>query len=155
MVERELVFLFDENFPHRVVRAMREEWDESVVHVYDFWGRKTPDPVVLRFAGERGWIVVSSDRRILKKPQERAVLKELGMGAFFLSDGVAGFCTIVRAVVRNWPEMKRIARTSRRPFLCLVKHASVTPIRKKSLGDDFRIVAEPEVSSPDGQAADG
>jgi hypothetical protein len=75
---------------------------------------------------------------ILRRPQERAVLKELGMGAFFLSDSISGFCTIVRATIRNWPEIKRLAATRRRPFLYLVKHASVTPIRKKSLGDDRR-----------------
>lgn len=115
---------------------MREEWCENAVHVYDFWQRNTPDPVVLRHAGERGWQFVSSDRRILRKPHERAVIKELGIGSFFLSEGVSGFCTIVRTTIRNWPEMKRIATTDRKPFLYLVRQSSVTPIRKVLWTDD-------------------
>lgn len=129
-----VVFLFDENLPRRLVRALREELGEAAFHVTDVLHTSAPDEDVLRYAGERMWCTVSSDRSILRRPSERAVISELGVGAFFLNDAVSGFCTIVRAVLHNWPEMKRIAATEPRPFLYLVRPRDVAPLRKKHLG---------------------
>lgn len=129
-----VVFLFDENLPRRLVRALREELGESAFHVCDVLYASAPDEEVLRHAGERAWCTVSSDRRILRRPSERAVIAELGIGAFFLNDSVSGFCSIVRTVLHNWPEMKRIACTQPRPFLYLVRPRNLTPLRKKHLG---------------------
>jgi hypothetical protein len=129
-----VAFLFDANTPHRLVRALREELGESAYHVGDLLNPRAPDEEVLRYAGERAWCTVSSDRRILHRPNERAVISELGIAAFFLNDSVKGFCTIVRTVVHNWPEMKRIAATQPLPFLYLVRPGSLVPIRRKHLG---------------------
>lgn len=134
MAAAPVVFLFDANTPHRLVRTLREELGESAYHVGDLLHPEAPDEEVLRYAGERAWCTVSSDRRILHQPNERAVISELGIGAFFLNDSVKGFCTIVRTVVHNWPEMKRIAATQRAPFLYLVRPGSLVPIRRKHLG---------------------
>ena len=134
MAERGVTFLFDENLPRRLARALREDLGEAAYHVYDVLHPSTPDEDVLRYAGERVWCTLSSDRRILHRPSERAVISELGIGAFFLNDSVSGFCTIVRTVLHNWPEMKRIAATQPRPFLYLVRPRSIVPMRKKSLG---------------------
>lgn len=71
---------------------------------------------------------------ILRRPHERAVLAEYRTGAFFLKPSLDDFCKIVRAVVRHWPEMKRIARGEESPFLYLVRESSVVPLRKKGLG---------------------
>lgn len=128
-----VTFLFDENSPSRLVRSLRELGQEAF-HVYDVNLRKAPDEMVLRYAGERGWCMVSSDRRILHRPLERAVLKELGMGAFFLNDTIRGLCKISRTVYRHWPEMKRLAGSERNPFLYLVRETTITPIRRKTLG---------------------
>jgi hypothetical protein len=129
-----VAFLFDANTPHRLARALREELGENAYHVSELLDPKAADEEVLRYAGERAWCTISSDRRILHRPNERAVISELGIGAFFLNDSVKGFCTIVRTVVHNWPEMKRIAATQRGPFLYLVRPASLVPVRKKHLG---------------------
>lgn len=128
-----VVFLFDENAPPRLVRSLRELGEEAV-HVSDVGLRKAPDEAVLRYAGERGWCTVSSDRAIMRRPQERAVLRELRMGAFFLNDSIRGLCKVSRTVYRHWPEMKRLAQAQGKPFLYLVKETTVVPLRKKGLG---------------------
>ena len=127
-------FLFDENLPRRLVRALRDELGEAAYHVLDVLDASTPDEDVLRHAGAHAWCTVSSDRRILRRPSERAVISELGLGSFFLNDSVSGFCTIVRTVMHNWPEMKRIAACQPRPFLYLVRPRSLAPMRRRNLG---------------------
>jgi hypothetical protein len=129
-----VAFLFDANLPPGLVRALREELGENAYHVGDLLQPGAPDEEVLRYAGERAWCTVSADRHILHRPNERAVISELGIGAFFLNDSVRGFCTIVRTVVHNWPEMKRIAATQRPPFLYLVRPRNLVPVRRKYLG---------------------
>jgi predicted nuclease of predicted toxin-antitoxin system len=68
-----VVFLFDENSPWRLVRSLRELGQEAL-HVNDVnrrtifncteaWLRRAPDEVVLRHAGERGWIMVGRTAR--------------------------------------------------------------------------------------------
>jgi len=71
---------------------------------------------------------------MLRQPNERAVISEMGIGAFFLNGSVRGLCTIVRSVLHNWPEMKRIGATQPRPFLYVVRPRNLAPLRKKHLG---------------------
>lgn len=129
-----VVLLFDENIPHRLARALREELGENAYHVYDVLHPGAPDEAVFRYAGEREWCVLGSDRKVLRKPHERAVISDFGMGAFFLNDTVQGFCTIVRTIVRHWPELKRLASQEPKPFLYLVKEKTVTRMRRRHLG---------------------
>jgi hypothetical protein len=128
-----VVFLFDENSPHRLVRSLRE-LGEAAFHVYDVGLKQAPDELVLRYAGERHWCIVSSDRSILHNPHERAVLTQLSIGAFFLNDTIAGTCKIARTIYRRWPEMKRIAVSEPKPFLHLVRETTLSRMRRKKLG---------------------
>jgi hypothetical protein len=132
--ESSVVFLFDENSPRRLARALRENLGENAYHVYDVLHPSAPDEMVLRHAGERGWCMISWDRRILRRPHERAVLTDMGMGAFFVKETITDFCRIVRTVIRHWPEMKRIARTQARQFIYLVTENGVKPMPKRNLG---------------------
>lgn len=126
---RSLVFLFDENSSPRLASALQEV-GESVTHVNQAGLRGSPDELVLRHAGERGWFVISRDHRILRRPWERRVLTDFNMGAFFLNENLRSMCEMVQAVVRNWPEIKRIARTQKRPFIYSINQTSVKAIRR-------------------------
>ncbi|HSU17809.1 DUF5615 family PIN-like protein [Longimicrobium sp.] len=134
MAEGGVVLLFDENMPQRLARALRQELGENAFHVCDVLDRGTPDEAVLRHAGERGWCYLGSDRKILKRPHERAVIAQLGMGTFFLNDTIQGSCKIISTVVRHWPALKRLAQTQPRPFLYLVRETRVLPLRRRHLG---------------------
>jgi len=71
------MFFFDENMPMRLASAMREQLGEETTHLYEHFGREgILDPAVLSYIGERGWILVSRDRKILRRAHERAVLEE-------------------------------------------------------------------------------
>lgn len=129
-----VTFFFDENMPRRVANALAEQLGESVTHLYDHFGPEgILDPEVLRFVGERGWFLVSRDRKILRRPHERCVIEEMGIGAFFLKDTLNDFCSIVRAIMHNWPEMKRYARTRERPFALLLRERGVVRLGNRHI----------------------
>lgn len=52
--------LFDENLAPGLVARLRDIYPESV-HVRDLGLKSSPDPVVWKFAAERGFIIVSKD----------------------------------------------------------------------------------------------
>jgi hypothetical protein len=153
--ERKLVFLFDENMPPRLAHALRE-LGESCFHVTDPEIRLggAPDEIVLRYAGERGWLFVGRDHNILHLAHERAALREAAVGAYFLNQTLnKSLCAITRAIFRNWPEMKRLARSRDTPFLYLIRETSVLPLRNRHLGnpaDDERKRERP----PKGRASE-
>lgn len=120
--------------PRRLARALRQELGENALHVYDVLDRGASDEAVLRHAGERGWCYLGLDRKILRRPHERALISELGMGTFFLNDSIHGTCKIVSTVVRHWSTLKRLAQTQPRPFLYLVRETQVLPLRRRHLG---------------------
>lgn len=121
-----VTFFLDENMPRRLADALRDHLGESATHLYHHFGREgVPDPEVLRFVGERGWLLVTRDLQIMRRAHERRVIEELGIGAFFLKDTLDDLCSITRALVHNWPEMKRHARTRPRPFALLVRERGI------------------------------
>lgn len=117
MAEGGVRFLFDANLPRGLVEALRAV-GEPAEHVNEIFAPATPDETWIRYAGERGWCVVSRDVNITRKPQELAALREAEVGAFFLLPGKRSpqRCQIVQTVIRHWPEMKRLAKSESRPF---------------------------------------
>lgn len=129
-----VTFFFDENMPRRLAEALSDDFGESATHLYHHFGRDgILDPTVLRFVGERGWFLITRDRKILRRTHERAVIQELGIGVFFLNDSLNDFCSITRAVIHNWPEIKRLARKRERPFAYLVRERGVVPLGNRHM----------------------
>lgn len=118
--------------PRRLANALSQQLGEDVTHLYDHFGPDgILDPDVLRYIASGGWILVSRDRKIMRRRHERVVIEELGMGAFFLKDSLDDFCSIVRAVIRNWPEIKRLSRTRERPFVFLVRENGIVRFQNR------------------------
>lgn len=129
-----VTFFLDENMPRRLAEALREQLGENATHLYDHFGRAgVLDPEVLRFVGERQWVLVTRDRKIMRRPHERCVIQEMGIGAFFLKDSLHDLCSITRAVIHNWPEMKRHARTRQRPFALLLRERGIVRLGNRHI----------------------
>lgn len=126
-----VVFLFDENISNRVPRALNRELGQSAFHVDDIveLGRGATDLQVLPYAGDHGMLLVTQDHGILKRPHERALLAKHRIGAFYLPRGMKGLCTITLTIVRHWPEMKRLAATTERPFRFELRQTSIRRMR--------------------------
>lgn len=130
MAEGGVRFLFDANLPPGLAEALRV-LGEPAEHVSGIFAPATPDETWLRYAGERGWCVVSRDVNITRKPHELAALREAEVGAFFLLPGKRSprLCQIIQTTIKHWPEMKRLAREERRPFQFQVGESRVSRFR--------------------------
>jgi len=89
---------------------------EDVVHLTEIFPDSAKDLEYLPRVGSEGWFLVTRDKRIRYRPAERAALKEYRVGAFFLGGKSRSRCELIQQLVRNWPRMKELARTTPVPF---------------------------------------
>lgn len=113
-------FLFDEDTSPRLARALTI-LGESVQHVQSHpeLGKGTPDDVVFRVAADRGYRLISRDRGQRKRPHELALIKELGLGAYYLHLGKKESPPLweeVKLVVKRWEEIKIHAENNPTPY---------------------------------------
>jgi hypothetical protein len=122
-----IVFLFDANVSPRISNAFTA-LGENVVHIEDVLARGVLDEVWIPYAAEQGFFVVTFDRQIRKRPHQKALFMNAGIGVFFMADTIKGHCKIVQTLMRHWPEMKKLARATKRPFALEVRERSVRSI---------------------------
>jgi hypothetical protein len=130
MAQRRVGFLFDAHLPPGLVDALNA-LGEPVEHVNKLFPPATADETWIRYAGERDLCIISRDMNITRRPHEQVALREASVGAFFLLPGKRSprVCQIVQAVIRHWPELKRIARSERRPFQFQIGERRVSRLR--------------------------
>lgn len=110
----------DENLsPH--LAAGLYAFGEDVIHLRDKFPGATNDCEWLEFVGKSGRFLITRDQKIRWRPAEIAALKEHRIGAFFIAGKQLDRCTLVRQVVRCWPELKTIAVKKKRPFMYAVR----------------------------------
>jgi len=108
-------FFFDNNLSAKLAHGMRE-FGEDVVHLTDHFPQNAVDSEWLPFVGEHALVLVTRDEKIRWKPAELRAVKNFKVGAFFLGGKKLDRCQLIQQIVRNWPRMKEIARSERRPF---------------------------------------
>lgn len=80
-------FLFDENLPARIARALRE-LGEPVRHVIDVpeLGKGATDAEMIPFAANWDYRLVSRDKAMLKPSQLKAVVHAEGVGMYLFQN---------------------------------------------------------------------
>ena len=116
------VFFVDASLGRHIVpEALRLKGVDVVAHD-DRFGPGTPDAVWLEEAGRHGWLVLTKDKRIRYRENERRALRRAGVAAFvFVGKDLTGE-EIAEALVAALPRMIRTAKRTPRPFI-----ATVTP----------------------------
>ncbi|HBS29582.1 MAG TPA: hypothetical protein DEB06_09080 [Phycisphaerales bacterium] len=112
-------FFFDNCLSPRLATALNAlvEPEHSVVHLRDKFATPTPDTDwIVRLSEEGGWIIVSGDLRISKRPTEREVWRAAKLTTFFMADGYQNLdeWQQVRVMIEKWPQIMDLAeRTGR------------------------------------------
>lgn len=89
----------------------------------DHFAPDTPDEAWLAAVGERGWIVLTHDRRIRYKPNERdAVMRH--RVALLMIVGAAPYPDLARAFVATLPRIERFLVRHEPPFIAKVYRPS-------------------------------
>ncbi len=111
-------FIFDNDLPPCLAAGLRafEDGQETVLHLSDEYAADTEDEVWLPAVGNRNLIVITRDARQRRNPTERAAYHRHRIGAFVLTGKDRKAWDLVEQTVRNWRQIKHLARTTCRPF---------------------------------------
>lgn len=89
-----------------------------------------PDEDWLGVAGTKGWIVITRDKNIRRKPNEIKAYRDNNVVAFVLASGNASAEDTARLVVELYPKMLRKAMSATPPAMFSVTLAGgITPVR--------------------------
>jgi PIN like domain len=102
-----VTFFFDNTFPPQLAKIL-VILGVDARHLQDDFPPDTLDVDWIPEVGKRGWVVVTGDRRISKKPPERKALQEANVIAVFMSKGFTSkkIFDIVASFVKWWPEIE-------------------------------------------------
>jgi hypothetical protein len=119
----EPTFCIDEALGNRIVaQALREE-GHRVELLIDHHARGTPDAVWLEDIGRRGWVVLTKDKRMRKRPAEQVAVVRHAVRAFVLTSGEMGAREMASAFLRAMPGMRRLLAKVDGPFIAAVSRS--------------------------------
>lgn len=96
----------------------------------DHFAPDAPDAEWLRVVGTRGWVVLTKDERIRRRPLEREALAAAGVRAFALTARHMTGAEMGTALVRARGAMEDLLRRRRPPFTASVtRHGRVRLLR--------------------------
>lgn len=107
-------FIFDNCISPRLAKAIHAlvESEHEVVALRDRFRSDTPDTEWIGELGRQGgWIIISGDLRIRKRPQELAVWRTARLTTFFMASGFQSETQWEQArwMVGKWPEIVDLA----------------------------------------------
>jgi hypothetical protein len=76
-----------------------------------------PDTEWLAVAGAEGWLVLTRDQNIRRRPAELAAARAAGICMFVLGQGNLSAAETAQIVVGAWPRIVRTAGGARRPAI--------------------------------------
>jgi hypothetical protein len=74
----------------------------------------------LPVVGQRGWVVLTKDRRIRTRTLELRALMDAGVAAFVLTAGDLNGAEMADALVKALPRMRRMVAKHLRPFIAVL-----------------------------------
>ena len=114
-----MIFI-DRSIPRGVAEAVRR-MREDVIWLEDEFRHDVPDEEWLAVAGQRGWLVITHDRKIRTRPGERRVIMEHGVGCFIMTYRQdLKKEEIVALISATLEEMERRFKATPRPFIYTV-----------------------------------
>lgn len=114
-----MILLLDENMPAKVADALSALGTVTAHHVTRFLPRGATDLEIFEFLREQqDWVLVTQDRRITKRPQELAALRDARVGAFvFTGKADRSLEQSMQLVLDSLPQMRRHVAQATRPFV--------------------------------------
>ena len=102
-----MTFFFDNTFPPQLAKILMILGVDAR-HLQDYFPPDTLDVDWIPEVGKKGWVVVTGDRRISKKPPERKALQEANVIAVFMAKGFTSkkIFDLVASFIKWWPEIE-------------------------------------------------
>lgn len=102
----------------------------AIVHLHDdYFEQNVEDEVWLTEVGKRGWLVLTKDQWIRRRPLERGALLNANLKVFCFMSGNVPFAEMSEIFVTALPAIRRTADITAPPFISgIYKDASVKVI---------------------------
>ena len=111
-----MILLCDEDIGRGVPHALSDVGSRTVSIAQQGWiGR--PDIELLETAGQRGWLFLSANKKMLQVPHERDAIVVNNVGAVFLTSGEERIVKVLQLLLRKWGDLVLLDRTEPRPFV--------------------------------------
>ena len=107
----------------RLAAALIDAGAQAITHDSVFEQNDTPDEVWLARAGAEGWVVITKDKLIRKRPIEREALLASGVRAFVFSGGNLSGVEMAESIVGALPRMFRLIARIPAPFTARITGA--------------------------------
>jgi hypothetical protein len=106
---------FDENLGSQLADGLKG-FGEDAVHILEEFDPGTPDVVWLPFVAEGRYILFTVDKRIRRRPLEKALIKKYKIGVFFLGGKTMGRWNYIRQIICNWHKIEAKVNKETPPF---------------------------------------
>lgn len=123
---------FDENLGKELALGLRG-FGEETLHLTERFSPGKPDEEWLPYVAENGYVLFTRDKKILRRPQQLAIIKEYKIGAFFLAGKTMSRWNYIRQIVMAWHKIEAAAKKDPPPYAYKVNRYG-TEVTKISLG---------------------
>lgn len=100
-----------------MAERLRREGVRVEIHDDHFPEQRTPDEVWLRFAGERGWVVVTPDARIRYRANEKAAVESANVRQFVLTARRLTGSEMGEVLAKAVPKIRQLVDDVEPPFI--------------------------------------
>lgn len=117
-----MIFLLDANFPPHLARALQalDQEDCQFKHSPEEFGADASDETIFQEIRDRGWLLITLDAKMARRPAQRRAILDAGLGVFvFTGTSLAqrSFREIASFVLGVADAILDKARTTKRPFI--------------------------------------
>jgi hypothetical protein len=132
MPPESLIIYLDENHcNNRSILAVLKEADIQVERHLDHFARGTPDEQWLPLVGVNGWILLTTDKRIRYRANEKqAVIRHKVRMFYFSKNDMSGY-QMASALEKALPEIKRLCTKQQPPFFAAIARTGEVYLREK------------------------
>ena len=124
------LFIDRDIWSYRLDDALRSAGIPFVAHREHF-ADDTADPEWIAAVGDRGWVIVTRDRRIRYRANEVAAVRRGRLHMFALTSGNVSAAETAAIVVKAWPAIQRAVAATAPPMMwSITRGGEVSPIKR-------------------------
>ena len=114
---------FDENLGIQLVLGLRGFGEEEVIHLTEIFDKGTKDVDWLPYVGQNGYTLITVDKNIRRRPQERGAFLHHNVGAIFLAGKSMSRWNRIQQIVRAWHKIEAIVDREQPPFAFILRRS--------------------------------
>ena len=129
--ERLAIYLDENHCNNQKILAVLKSASIQVERHLDHFSRGTPDETWLPLVGEKGWILLTTDKRIRYRANEKEAVRKYRVRMFYFSKNDLSGSQMASALERALPEIRRICEKNTPPFFAAITRTGEVYLREK------------------------